>query len=366
MQNLSKILCERTAKIEKDIQEENIILNESTINSSREKKELSQNASEQGNFYSSASYCFGNNIFLKYSFYQQSKLKMESINTLFSYLQDKNSALQEQLNQEEIETISSLQAVMVVKERANDVQQQINLFQENKANYTLEEIYSILAYTEERYFSALSWYQFINMPGKKYLLDQEQIADSCTQKISEAQERYQYVNIYLEADLLKHLEEQINGAEEARTEQEYELCLMQASQAKAEADAILSSAGLGEDSLPDFLASKSKAVEKVIAENSAEGIFPILGYSYYQYAQSLEKSQPFNALIYYEYALEMSDLSLYFPEEERSSKVTIWFSEKWEYFGVGLGVGILLMLIPLIFLKITKNKIKSRNSKSKK
>lgn len=361
MENLSRILCDRTVKIEKDIQDEGIILNESIINSSNEKKELSQNSSEQGNFYSSASYCFGNNILLKYSFYQEINLKMETINTLFSYLQEKNQALQEQIDQEEIQTISALQAVMVVKERINDVQQQTDLFQENKANYSMEEIYSLLAYSEERYFSALSWYEFVNMPGKKYILDAQQLSGSCIQKISEARERYQYVNLYLDKSYLENLQKRIGWAEEAQNQQEFALCLMQATQAKAEADAILSSAGLGEENLPDFLTSKNKAVEKVIAENTAEGVFPILGYSYYQYAQSLEKSQPFNALVYYEYALEMSDISLYFEETIPKKSSNSWFSPKQaEFFIVGflsgLGVAGVILLIRKIIVKSRKDK----------
>ena len=66
----------------------------------------------------------------------------------------------------------------------------------------------------------------------------------------------------------------------------------------------------------EVLDSKILAVKRVIAENSAGGKFPILGYSYYRYATSLKEEESYTALVYLEYAMEMSDLSLYFPEKK--------------------------------------------------
>ncbi|MBU1111309.1 MAG: hypothetical protein KJ896_00900, partial [Nanoarchaeota archaeon] len=46
--------------------------------------------------------------------------------------------------------------------------------------------------------------------------------------------------------------------------------------------------------------------------------FPILGYSYYQYAQTLQEEDPYSSLLYLEYSLELSELDIYFPEEEEN------------------------------------------------
>ena len=138
---------------------------------------------------------------------------------------------------------------------------------------------------------------------------------------------------------------------------------MQALQAKSEADALLSSIGVGEENLPSFLESKDRAVLKVIAEANAEGVFPIMGYSYYQYAHTLRESQPLPALIYYEYALEMSDLSLYFPEKATLPKANfnLLLPQKWEFFAVGVLVGLLVLLIPLILLNSRKKGGEKKN-----
>jgi len=356
MRSLQELLCQRTFKIEEELDQKGITIPENITTDIKTKLNLSQNAAKNGDYYSAASYCFSNNILLRYQYYLGVQPKIDTLNTQFSQLGQKAEELNTRLNQQEVDTLSSLQARMVVKERLSDVQQQVDDFNEHKADYSFEQLYSLISYTEERYFSALSWIQFLSMNGTKYVLDAAQLQNSCLQKISEAEERYEYVNLYLGEVYTVHIREQIDLARKAQTNAGPELCLMQATQAKAEADAILSSIGVGEENLPAFLEGKSKAVARVIAENSAEGTFPLLGYSYYQYGNSLRETQPLNALIYYEYALEMSDLSPYFNEEGSSNNFKIFLNQKWEFFMIGLLIGLLLASIPLILKSLKSEK----------
>ena len=311
MGDLQNLLCERVVKIENELKDKGIILNESILKDVDERKHNADNATKRGDYYSAASYCFGINILLKTQFYHREAPDFDVVNGLFLSLKDKVDALENDLKEQKIETISDLQTLLVVKERIDDVKQQIDKF--NKDD--LESSYDLLAYAEERYFSAISWMQFFSMDGKKVVFDQQMLQDSCTKKISEAEERYQYVALYL-GDLTSNIAEKISSAKDAMDNGEYELCLIKAIQAKGDANAIMSTMGVSEDALDDYINSKSKAVKMVIAENSAQGTFPILGYSYYQYANSLKDKEKYNALIYLEYALEMSDLSIYFPEEK--------------------------------------------------
>jgi len=94
---------------------------------------------------------------------------------------------------------------------------------------------------------------------------------------------------------------------------------MKASEAKAEASTILSSLGITENNFENFYESKLAAVEREISKNTEEGIFPILGYSYYQYSKSLQDEDSYSSLLYLEYALELSELDIYFAEEESNS-----------------------------------------------
>ncbi len=344
MEGLQFLICNRTLRIEEEMQEKRIFLDENVTTEVLTKKEASQNASVQGDHYSAASICFGANIKLKNYYYQQQNLTSLQLTSLFNVLDRKVTLLQQKLRERKMETISDLQTRMVVEERLSDVQEQIRRFEEDKFTESSSALTSLLAYAEERYFSALSWTQFFSMEGKNFVLDGDKLKESCLKKISESQERVQYASLYIGEGNTAGITTKINRAQQALDEGQFELCLITAIQTKAEADAILSSLGLREENVGPVLESKAKAVQRVIAENSAEGVFPILGYSYYQYGQSLKEKEPFTALVYFEYALEMSDLSIYFPEEKTITERVTPFDvpRHWRYAWAGVVIGIIL------------------------
>lgn len=351
MGELQKILCKRTELIQQELTQEKISINENLTKEINKRKGDADNATHKLDYYSAASYCFGTNILLKKYYYQKEKVSLSALRSLFRVLNSKTDSLEKKLSTQKIETISDLQTLMIVKERLSDVKDQIKIFEEEGKEQNKPEMYALLAYAEERFFSALSWMHFFDMDGKKIVLDKGLLADSCLQKISEAEEMHQYVSIFIGESNVYSIKEKIDGAKRASEQQEYELCLMKASQAKGDANAIFSSIGWDEESFFDFLDSKTKAVERVIAENSAEGQFPILGYSYLQYARSLKEEEMYHSLMYLEYALEMSNLDLYFPEQ-----VTWWdeiqnlfdFSQKWWSIIEGFIIGVIATLILLI------------------
>lgn len=353
MQGLQRILCNRTSNIESELFQAGLNINQTVREEIIKKKRLSEDAALNGDYYSAASYCFGNNIVLKNEYYRSQKIKLGTLSALFASFGKKTEELNNKINQEKISTISDLQALMIVKERLTDVELQIRKFNEERAHLSLGESYYLLAYSEERYFSAVAWTQFFSMNGKKFVLDKEKLKNSCTEKIAEAEERYQYASIYLGEIVINPVREKIDLANGALQREELELCLIEAAQAKAEANAILSSLGVSEDNFNEFIESKSKAVEKVISENSAEGIFPILGYSYYQYATSLKEQEKYTTLVYLEYALEMSDLEIYFPEEKSFIETSVLqLDNKWWFLSGGIAIGIVIALLGMLMHKI--------------
>jgi len=316
MSSLQKILCDRAENIEKEIKNAEIEIDNETFAVYNNRKEQATNASKLEDHYSAASFCFVNNILLKNYYYKQKEPNKGKITNLFSTLEEKIVALEKKVEQEKIETISDLQTFMVVKERINDVKVQIKKFKDEVDTLELENMYGLLAYAEERFFSAISWAEFFAMDGKKFVVDEARLQNTCMQKISESEERYQYAALFLGTPGVNGIKEKMNLAKAALEDAEFSLCLIKAAQAKADASAILSTLGVSEESIDKLFLSKQKAVERIISENSAEGVFPILGYSYYQYAISLQEQEPYTALVYLEYALEMSELGIYFPEEK--------------------------------------------------
>ena len=357
MQGLQQVLCSRSEEIELQILGSEYEISEDILNQSQEKEKNVELALAQEDYYSAASFCFGNNILLRSHYYQEKNMTNSTISELFKRIEVKVKGLETKIDEEKIETISDLQTVMITKERLSDVKLQLESFNESKTLISNQEAASLLAYTEERFFSALSWMQFFSMNGKKFVLEKQELDRSCLQKISEADERYQYASIYLGLRSVINIKNKIDLAKDSFSKGDPELCLIKAAQAKAEANAILSSLGLDKDSMDDFLVNKNNAVERVIFENSQEQIFPLVGYSYYQYGNSLKEDNPYTALIYFEYALEMSDLEIYFPEETsikenfiNQIREVFDFESKSMVFLLGLALGIILTLI-IVFTK---------------
>ncbi len=340
MGSLQNVLCRRSYEIETQISQKGYNLDLSSQEEITLRKGRADNSTINKEYYAAASYCFGLNIYLQEKLLQMQHPNRGKITQEFTSLEKKAAVLLDKINQEKIETISDLQTLMIVKERLSDVQEKI--VQSRTPSLTIKELYSILAYAEERLYSAASWMQFLKMDGKKFIIDPEQLRQSCQQKILESQERSEYASLFVPLD---NLNDKIAKAEQSLENEEYALCLIIASQAKAQADAVLSSLGLRTEIADDYIENKKIATERIIAENTAEGMFPILGYSYYQYALSLREAEPFSALLYLEYALEMSEIGIYFPEQKPLFKKLMVYptnklaDEKWFYLVVGLVIG---------------------------
>lgn len=352
MQQLQESLCHRSHQLQQEIRQQEIVLTPNVSQQVMARSQQAANATAQNDYYSAASFCFTNNIQLKEYYYQEQHPGHNQVSSLFSSLDSKTIALEQKLDQEDIETISDLQTYTIVKERLNDVKAQIKLFS-SQPSVRDNETYRMLAYAEERYFSAVSWMKFFEMKGKKFAFTEQTLRNSCVQKISEADERLQYVTFFIPEEFLTGLRAKVDAARSAYQENEFPLCLITASQAKADANAIMGSLGLQNESLRSFIAAKKVAAERIIAAHTVQGQFPILGYSYYQYALSLEPAEPNTALLYFEYALELADLGIYFPEERSISSFTnrsFTPDADWILFLEGFLTGLLVMLIVALLL----------------
>ena len=359
MINLKEQLCNRGEKIERELRQHNITLDQNFTKNIQDKNTAIENATIKKNYYSAASMCFSKNIQLKKYYYDKSHPSQQIISSLFKELELKTLQLEKETNQEKIETISDLQTKMVVKERLDDVRTQIKKYYDNRATLKPEETYAYLAYAQERYSSALSWQQFFTMNGKKFNLDQNHLQTTCMLKISEAEERHNYISFFLNNMPLTSLTENLNQAKIAQKQNQLELCLMKAMQAKADANALISSLGVPEESFNEFIEAKEHAAEQTIAQNSKQDIFPILGYSYYQYAKSLKDTDKYTSLVYQEYALELSDLQIYFPEEKNiiaNIEIPTTLKRDMTLIGEGILLGFFLTLLGVFGIRFWKEK----------
>jgi hypothetical protein len=89
--------------------------------------------------------------------------------------------------------------------------------------------------------------------------------------------------------------------------------------------------------------------DDIIAGQQKNDLFPILGYSYYEYANTLlGENDPSSALYYASIALEISNIDLYLQTEQSP-----FFFDKDRFFslmiGIIIGINIFLLLSQLLF-----------------
>ena len=153
-------------------------------------------------------------------------------------------------------------------------------------------------------------------------MDNEQLKQACSSKISEAEERYQYVDLYFPG-LMSGTRAELSRIYSEHKSGNFALCLFLASKTKAEIEAVMSTIGVEEAKIDLLINQRLKAAENVIAEQNSKGIFPIFGYSYYEYALNLKQNNQTKAtaLVYTQYAIELSELDIYFRQKKSESVI---------------------------------------------
>lgn len=317
MESLAVQLCERS-----DFLLEGLDKVESDANITKKLEEALNNtqrgkdAFENKEFYSSASFCFGANVELGNLILVRQNATKEELAERLALLKEEIARFENETETKERSTITSLEAYMAVKERLDEA--------DSLADRTLESLESNqsipidsarrnLAYANERLNSAYSWSKFFGNSGKKFNLDKDVVRQSCQDKISEVEERLQYVEFYLPGTM-SGIKLELSDVYKDLGNGNYELCLFKASKLKADADVVLSVFGVDESNYDSLLDRKIGIAEEALAKEASRGIFPILGYSYYEYSKSLKSSNKMSALLYSEYASELGNLDIYFRE----------------------------------------------------
>jgi len=264
-------------------------------------------------YYSAASFCFGANVEFNYLYLLDLNLTKEEVIEEIIDLRQDIEDFDRTIEDEKIKTLTDLESYMIVKERLLEAYDFLGLV-EQSINNNITNLRN-LAYAIERINSAKSWAQFLDNTGKEFDFNDEIIENACRTKLSEVEERLQYVQIYLPQNL-EGTRKELEYAYKDLRDANYELCLFKASKAKANVDTVLSVFGVRTSNVGTIINQKLDIVERNLVEGTEKGIFPIVGYSYYEYANSLKDSDPFSALLYAEYALELSNLDIYFKNAE--------------------------------------------------
>lgn len=268
---------------------------------------------EKGSYYSAASRCFGSNVRYSYLLLLGKNLSREGALQQISATATETEQFESSIPEEK--TIAGMQARGAVIERLDDARQLLELSTTdmNSGDYN-DGIYR-LAFANERLGSAKAWNRFLTAYqgsgaslATAYVNYNESLRNGCVTRLQEADEHMQYLDVYLPG-ILKSSEE-LGPVYSYLRQGDYASCIYKASLAKAKANAMLSALS-GNENLTKLIDKKLKAAKQSIVRQTNEGDFPIISYSYYEYSNSLKGTDQPSALLYSEYALELSNLQVY-------------------------------------------------------
>ncbi|MGM5484968.1 MAG: S16 family serine protease [Nanobdellota archaeon] len=301
MSNIVDNMCSRTAelKVENVSQAENLT-------------ERAMKALDKGKSYSAASLCFGANIRYRYNALRRDNLTSGDIKEKLTEVRKDLDDAYSSLAERDIETILDLQAQMIVRERLIGTKEKLDVTSDLLSQNRTDDALYNLAYSGERLKSSEYWSEFFDKGGKK--VGEADLRESCVKKIGEARERIEYVKYFMPS-LERSYGDRLAYAREDLSSGDYSLCLFKASKTKAEVDVVINALGLREGDTNSLIDSKLDIAGGMIIDQQKKGSFPLLGYSYYEYAKYLKEQDPSSALLYSEYAVELSQLDMYFGRE---------------------------------------------------
>lgn len=348
-------------------------------------------AYEYERYYSMSSFCFSSNLILQSHLQKDSNY--EDIVEDYTKLEKSKEFFQNQIENKKINSITDLQTYIIVKERLYETQEYIDFMKEQQKvlkeeNLTQKQRSQIInasrnsmAFATERFYSASMWADFFDRDKNVFEISENSLKESCMKKIYEAQERVEYLKLYYPY-LTQNAQKAISIAMEELDNGDYAYCLFKASKAKSQIDNMIGAFSVTQDNVNELLEDKRQVSARLIQEQQSQGVFPILGFSYYEYAQTLGDSESVSdkssALLYYDYAIEFSNLDMYFEKERNEnlfSKLTYFFKYNLNYiFQVFIYSGIFLLgcfvgitSTQLFSLRVNeKPNVKSKKKKSTK
>lgn len=346
MGEVSAQLCSRSEEILNRIPDNIKEENKESLNRAKNSIELGVNATESEDFYSAASFCFTANSALRTLEYKA--YSNESLEKIALDIRENVDSLLSEINSRKLRTISDLETYMIVKERLLEAR---SLLDE-------DDYLENLGYIMERRYSAIAWSSFFRFEGKEVVLDDKHLKGACIAKISEAEERLSYID-FLTGMIFDR--DDLNNAKASLEENDYAFCVFRAAKAKADANAIILSMSLTPERFEDLIDDQLTFARMQINKQGEN--FPILGYSYYNYANTLKDSRPRLSILFAEYASEFSNLDMYFPSDREIPGFLIYSTFREWLLGMLLGFTTCMILLSVFHLFSRKKRPKSRRAK---
>ena len=213
-------------------------------------------------YYSAASYCFGAGAQLQYLMLDSYNLSEKEVLQIIDKTYAKIMLFDNEMQKKGYSTITGLETFAVVRERLIQADEHLKKSREflNKKERK-DSIYN-LAFAIERMKSAELWSRFYELKSKEFKLNKNAVKQSCLNKLSEADERIKYVDLFFPSSL-DETKKELTRAYDDLEKERYELCLFKASNAKAEANIVLNVFGVDNSKVKDIVKQKQDIVKGI-------------------------------------------------------------------------------------------------------
>ncbi len=348
---------------------ESLSLINNTIESYYNLTERSAVAFNNSRYYAAASYCFGSGVKASFLFVLQEQDLEAKLNLVKKSLNNVRFKLNRM--KKNYSTITQLQTFLIVDERLSEAEDYLKKAEEFIEKNESIKASEMLAWANERIFSAHSWMEFYNMSGKEFKININDLKSSCLTVVSEVNELHQYLKMILPIDFSTFDEEGKEINKEIALGN-YELCLYKATRLRAKLNLIASTLGVKDYQIHELTKKKIEAAKRSIVMSFKKKVFPIMAYSYYDYAVSLLGYDDYSALVYAENAIELSNMDIYFEpkEEEKIALINqvvepILLVVKDRMFLLGFLMGVLFVSTISFLFIINLSNEKSNDNKKK-
>jgi len=319
-----------------------------------------RDAFEKKSYYAAASFCFRANVAYVQKEIELGNYSRNDFAKMLVRIKFDAEQLLNETNEREMRTLTDVQTYMAVRERIDETISSVR-DAAMKLNGT-DSMSADIAYAQERLFSAQVWSRFFKTSDKEAVINDERLKEACASKISEAEERFNYI-VSVIPDALQSTREEIDAAYKRMRDRDYIMCVYTAAKAKATGNVLLNLLGVEEHRFEEVTDLKLAIVKDELLRTQEKGVFPIIAYSYYEYASSLKNVDKVSSLLFSEYALELASLDIYFDHPKKKASFGPLIPNKPAAFFGGIAVGGLIALIS--FQILLNNSRKNSRSVSK-
>jgi uncharacterized protein len=311
MQDVANDLCERHSSLIS-------VPVKANLSQAKNFTDRAENDLSKGAYYAAASYCFRANVEYKRAWYLEQNFTVDELANRVDGLKKELEQFKSGVESRNISTLTDAQTFMVVMERVGEAGDLLDGIAKDLENNNTE-VAGDVGFAEERVFSAVTWSRFFNGQDRVIVVDNDSLKQACASKISEAEERYNYVKSVI-PEALDATRGDIDKASDDLRNGKFIMCLYGASKAKSEADVLLSLMGVEEKRFDEVIQLKLDIARQALMKAQHKNVFPIIAYSYYEYADSLRDFDRVSSLLFTEYSLELSNLDIYFEEKRPEKK----------------------------------------------